>query len=337
MAGGAHEAEVSRLWSEAAEALNEDDHRRAMALGKRLVRLRFSGGWEVMARAYVLRDQLERAIATLERGLKLVPEAGALWMQLGICQDDAGRWSASQRSFERALACPHHDADAIWANWGAMLVRAGQPTEALAALGRLSDGAEPELRLFAQVQRLAALNRAERWAECIAAARAWLPTVPAEADPELLGQALGLVALALARSGGDPAEVRAAALQALSHWRVIATALEALRLLRGVRSAANCVWLVSFEGTATRLVSPDEGPLGFFTSYEVIADSEELAVALARELERESEPEPLRVERVSRLDAVPDRLQGVIGRNGYILFDRDAGPRRGFWQRLLRR
>jgi tetratricopeptide (TPR) repeat protein len=101
--------DIESLIRQADDALEAGNDKAALAAGQKLVELRHAYGFEVMARAYLLRDEKTRAIATLQDGVTKAPNIWQLWELLGDSWSDVGDARRARESYERVLALPNAD------------------------------------------------------------------------------------------------------------------------------------------------------------------------------------------------------------------------------------
>jgi len=101
--------DIESLIRQADDALEAGNDKAALAAGQKLVELRHAYGFEVMARAYLLRDEKTRAIATLQDGVAKAPNIWQLWELLGDSWSDVGDARRARESYERVLALPNAD------------------------------------------------------------------------------------------------------------------------------------------------------------------------------------------------------------------------------------
>jgi tetratricopeptide (TPR) repeat protein len=101
--------DIESLIRHADDALEAGNDKAALAAGQSLVDLRHAYGFEVLARAYLLRDEKTRAIATLQDGVAKAPNVWQLWELLGDSWTDVGDRRRARESYERVLALPNAD------------------------------------------------------------------------------------------------------------------------------------------------------------------------------------------------------------------------------------
>lgn len=101
--------DIESLIRDADDALEAGNDKAALAAGQNLVDHRHAYGFEVLARAYLLRDEKTRAIATLQDGVTKAPNVWQLWELLGDSWTDVGDTRRARESYERVLALPNAD------------------------------------------------------------------------------------------------------------------------------------------------------------------------------------------------------------------------------------
>jgi tetratricopeptide (TPR) repeat protein len=101
--------DIELLIRHADDALQAGNDKAALEAGQRLVDMRHAYGFEVLARAYLLRDEKTRAIATLQDGVAKAPNVWQLWELLGDSWTDVGDTRRARESYERVLALPNAD------------------------------------------------------------------------------------------------------------------------------------------------------------------------------------------------------------------------------------
>src|SRR6266481_4669728 len=107
---------VSSLIDKGFSLLNSHGYRDALAIGRKLKRLRHSSAFEIMALAHLRLGALPRAIAVLKEGVAKAGRVWLLWELLGNCHSDVGRYKNAERAYQQALLREHCDADVIHLN-----------------------------------------------------------------------------------------------------------------------------------------------------------------------------------------------------------------------------
>lgn len=101
--------DIESLIRQADVALESGDDKAALAAGQSLLDLRHAYGFEVLARAYLLRDEKTRAIATLQDGVSKAPNVWQLWELLGDSWTDVGDRRRAREAYERVLELAKSD------------------------------------------------------------------------------------------------------------------------------------------------------------------------------------------------------------------------------------
>jgi tetratricopeptide (TPR) repeat protein len=101
--------DIEFLMRQADDALQAGNDKAALTAGQNLVDLRHAYGFEVLARAYLLRDEKTRAIAALQDGVSKAPNVWQLWELLGDSWTDVGDGRRAREAYERVLALPNSD------------------------------------------------------------------------------------------------------------------------------------------------------------------------------------------------------------------------------------
>lgn len=303
---------VRALEDEGHDAIGRGDLHAALAAAERLLAMGWSGGFEIKALALHRGGQIDGALATLEEGVKLAPQAWVLWQLLGNLRSDAGQLDAALEAFDAALVCPDASESTVRFNRAILQHRRGEPGAALddiepiLALPRPPTFAEDALSLAARC--LAELGRAEDGLTLVTSALAACADDDAR-RPRLEAER----ALALDRLGRDPTE----ALEAALHHGVVTP--ELLAMLRRVRPPA------ADAPKRYRLVLQAEAKAaeatGMLRVFDLVAADEAQALELGRALFPRDARASVAVEEITVLEEPTALEPGVHGASGLILFD----------------
>ena len=94
---------ISRLTDKGFSFLRSHHYADALAVGRRLKRLRHSSAFEIMALAHLGLHRLSKAIAVLEEGVAKAGRVWLLWELLGNCYSDAGRYKNAERAYQQRI------------------------------------------------------------------------------------------------------------------------------------------------------------------------------------------------------------------------------------------
>jgi tetratricopeptide (TPR) repeat protein len=125
-----------------------------------------------LANLYLSQDDYDRAIATYQRGLQLIPNSAPLWFEAGVCY-------CRKKDFPQALQClsKAHERDPenhdIATTYGLLLARAGRPQDAVTVLARVGNRADAN---FLVARMLIHLQQSDQGRQYLQAALAERPT-----------------------------------------------------------------------------------------------------------------------------------------------------------------
>jgi tetratricopeptide (TPR) repeat protein len=140
------------LMDDARELLAKRRFKKAWKVGRRLHGLRYSGAYEIRAKAFQGLGRRAAALALLRRGVRRAPHAAMLWSLLGEVLSDAGRYEEALVAFEAGEGIEGNPNPAIFrGNRALVLVRAGRLEEAeitLAIAEGEAGGDDPGAKTF---------------------------------------------------------------------------------------------------------------------------------------------------------------------------------------------
>jgi tetratricopeptide (TPR) repeat protein len=96
--------DIESLIERASDALETGNDEDALAIGQQLIDARHTYGFEVLARAWWLRDERTRAIETLQDGVTKAPQAWALWELLGEYWTEVGDEEKARACSDQSIA-----------------------------------------------------------------------------------------------------------------------------------------------------------------------------------------------------------------------------------------
>lgn len=307
------EEDVRARHDEALALLEQGDLEGARRIAQELRAIGWAGAFEVLALALRAERDLGGAIAVLEEGCALAPDAWSLHELRGTLLDATGEHTAAIEAYERALACEGAWAASVRYNRAIARLRAGDPGGALAdAEAALGGASPPPFAIDAVEIAIDALDRLGRRDDAVSLVRGALGET--EDDDGVAGRLRGLLAIALGRAG----DLEGAGLHARR-------AVEA-----GHGSASVARWLAPIDHDARparslRLVVQGRTCAGAFLRVLGVwaADAEE-ALRWARELEPLAERAALSAESCTDGDlptSAADARRGVVFASARLPFD----------------
>jgi len=316
---------VDELYTEAYRCLEEHEPKRALRIGKQLKRLRHSSAFEIMARAYVGLDKPRAAIRVLERGVKKVPDVWVLWDQLGCYYSDAGRFDEAVSALERARTLAGQDHAQATLNLAIALNRTSQHEDALRALDAIN-ASEDSISARAAAERAVALNGVGRFDQAERVAAAAIEAYTRSNDAGGLDSGVGeehlpgsdvLAGLhanrgeAVWRGRRDRIAALADAWKAIELDRSDELAASLVREIERVVSCKASYFRIVIEGVWHEPLDPGDSPPGFYSTFDVVADTPDEALGFIRLFEPVEVRASLRVAQYKRIEARPDEPKGV--------------------------
>lgn len=318
------------MMQRAYECLGKYDTDGAIQIGEQLRKMRFTGGYEVLALAYQIEGKLEKAVRILREGVKQAPGSWLLWQQLGNLYSDRAEFDKAHESYDRALQCADADASSITLYRANVLHRQGEYEMALHLLNSVSDA---DARNQGSALRVTLLNSLARSEEAMALAKqtiARLEESEHKDEPDVrhdLARLHAELAVAYKILQLPPEMVLAEIREALSSERTNSFAMRLLREHINLKSpTAKHFWL-QVKGTWDAPILADEESEieefvpDFYVNFDVVADTPEEGLTFCREFEPEGVRDSLQIDDVEELESCPDELKGVYGCTGHVFYD----------------
>ena len=310
---------VDGLLEQAYNLIQQGDAEQAIIVGNQLLENRHARGFEIIALAYEQQGRSQEAIAILREGVTKVPNAWPLWELLGNLYSDAEEFQEAHNAYQKAMQCPNVDADSVNYNYAILLKRSNRLDEASALCDRIGG---PDLRNKVRVLKLSVLNGQKRYPEAIQYGQAFIQELLAVADlPEEEMQDLARAYAEVGRAYWEGSYNREAAWEhawkALEWDRSENSALWLVREIINRKSPASKWFKLIVEGRWHFPIDPEKPPPGFITTYEVVADTPEDALAFAQDLEPVEVRGTMRLDSHEDLGTYPDNAQGVYWRSAY--------------------
>lgn len=301
---------VDELYQQALEAIERGLYKQARELGHQLLKLRFSGAFEILARSFHAEGNLPVAIQVLESAVKEAP-IWPLWLQLGNYRSEVGDLVGALNAYQNARACPGAEVDQVDLNEALMRLRFGNKEKALELFLKVSKGADDrKLRVVALTHRLTTLIDLDRVTEALLElGEAYLHD---QDNAELLSKLAFLL-----MEKGDAANALNLAKQSLGLRRAGSVA-RVVRLLEGEECTGAKLFSVRFEGEFK-----EEGNLRFYKQSKVYAESADEAERLARDFEPADVRADLTLQSVEEL-AETAHKKGVDWSSGLIFMENDT-------------
>lgn len=312
---GIQRRRVEKLSQKGYDLVEEEKFDQALEVARELDRLKYSAGFEIAALALAGKGDLAAAVRVLEDGVEKAPGAWLNWQLLGNFRSDLDRFTEAGAAYERALECPGVSRSSIRLNQAILANRTGDHA---AVLQLAADVDDPEMAVWAAALRadsLTALGRLEE-AERLGLQILKEAAEDGNADP-LCNVALNLARIRLDRGEPRPA-VRAFAVQQLERDPANNDLLTLIRDIDGLYSETARDYRLLIRGQI-----PEGSPMageaeGFYSRWEVLADSPEEALEFIRAIDTPAAP--LKVEEWEARKGRPRDPKGVYWRSGRVYF-----------------
>lgn len=322
--------DVDKLMHQAYELIDSFQCEEALAVGEKLKEIGYSGAFEVMALAHQTMGETDKAISVLNEGLEKVPHVWVLWHLLGNLLSDKGEYTEAQHAYDMALACPGVNKPWVHYNIAVLLGRQGLYED---GLDRCLLVTGDDLRLARRTLSASLMNSLRRHEEAIGLAEEIIAEVSAAAEPS--DEDMRSMATAYAELSRGLWEGRADRDGALDTARKALSLNKsdwlALRMLRDItaRVSENSTWFkIVVEGRWHEAFEGEKDVPGFFSSYELVAESAEQCLEYIKEVEPPEVRDSLKLEQVEQLETCPGEPQGVYWRSGYAFFSTRKKPRK---------
>lgn len=323
-----NETEAEKLFEEARSCLDNYQLEEAIELGNELLRLNFSGGFEILALAFQQQNDFDKAVEILETGVEECPDLWLLWQLLGNMYSYRKNYAEAYSAYDRALTCPDVWIDSVMLNKAIALSREGDYPGSEEALPDLENSS---LAIEILSVRLANLNALEEWDKVMQ----YEPVVGSyvqevfrrgdgtdinTSDLGFVSSILADLAYAYLRHGAAVERARESARLSLNLNRQCARALQVVREIHNHKSEDAVAYRVIVEGRWPEKMDDDDRDLGFFSTYEVVASNTDEALEYIKEIESRDLATTLTLDEAEELAPEPTLTKGVYWRSGYNLF-----------------
>lgn len=317
MNDAAREEKFLKLMNQGFDQLEICDYQRAIKTGKKLIRLRHTSGFEILALAYGDLGKKKKAIKVLEEGVHGV-KVWKLWQLLGNYYSDVGKYEKALFAYDGALECPHVDLQSIKFNRAIVFNRQDMHQEALDLLVKIRGSSALSFRARSlEVFILGEMGEVKRAVKRVDATLEKL----SKCDEEFIDdnyEELALVYSELGRALWNINHERDRALEcahkALELERGESNALSLIRDIERIKSPKAKYFYLLVEGDWYESLEDGDGeihPHGFFTNYDVVADNKKEALSILRAFESERIRDSLKIVKSEVVEKRPDDPKGV--------------------------
>lgn len=319
--------QIPALMDEAFEYLDNHKWKRAIKTGRKLLDLRHSSGFEILARAYAAQGKPKKTRQILQEAVELAPKVWILWELLGVACSDAGRYEEGAKAFQSALECPAANADSIHFNWAIMLDRQDRKAEAILLLRKIPNASPGWFRarslLAVFLSELGENKKALTMAETVWKQFAAVEDEDLWDNPERSGTTFWQLANVLWRLGGNKERSLECARRSVEFERGDERFLALIREIEEQYSGKAKYYRLLVQGDWPEPIETKSGKTrqaGFLSSYDIVADNKEEALQLLKPLEPSEIRETLKIAESEVLQKKVKDLKGVYRMDIYNVF-----------------
>lgn len=307
---------VDILMARGFDLLEDLDFEGAVKVGEKLRGKRHSSAFEILALAHNGLGNIELAIEILEDGTRKAPTVWVLWQLLGNYRSDLERYAEAHEAYKLALECPDADDSSIHLNQATALTREERFDQAIKVLSLIDDN---ELLHRAESLLLEIYNRQGKYEEVIDRGERLMSQLTAEAHDDVRSTVQAIVGQAYWQGRKEKEHALTLAWESLKHSHA---SDGALWLIRGVESqfSRNAKYYRLLVEGIWHEQDEDGRELGFFITYDVVADDTSEAMAYIRRFESECVGESLKIREFEAIEERPTEPKGVYSYTGHHVF-----------------
>ncbi|HOC93566.1 MAG TPA: hypothetical protein PKH33_14520 [bacterium] len=215
------------LMEQAFGYINTNELKKAAKIGNQLLKMKYTGGFEIMGLVYMEKGEINKAIKTLEEGVKKAPDIWLLWQLLGNAYSDNKKYKKALQSYSSALKCADKDVSSIYYNIAIALSREEKYEEALKACENVI---REELLLMRISLKIFLLNKLNRFEESIDLGKRQIDTLESsEQDNTYISKIYSEMAIAYWAHDRDEINALKHIFKAIEHDKTNSDAMNILR------------------------------------------------------------------------------------------------------------
>jgi hypothetical protein len=320
--------EVNKLMEDGFNAAYSDSFDDAIKIGKKLIGLRHSSGFEILALGLQGNKDFKKAIKVLEDGLKKVPGVFKLWQLLGNLYSDCKMYAKAYSAYENGLQCEDSDTDTICLNYSIALNRENNLLKAMETLNKINIlNCDESLKVSYWAIKLNIQNKMQDFNKCIADYHL-INDLLHNSNSEKLHNAKEYIssihyeyAYALYKTGGDKDDIFKTIDNAISENKHNEEVKWLIREIRGAFSIESKHYSINIEGTWPFESNETGSEPGFLTHYDVIADNEIEALQYIKQFEPMEIRDTIKIQESKIIKKLPNTHKGVYSTTGYIFYN----------------
>ena len=283
-----------KLMKKAINHIDSFELKKAARIGKKLLEMRYTGGFEVLGLVYLKEGKIKKAINVLEKGVKKGPGVWLLWQLLGNSYSDNGQYKKALKSYSKAMKCPHRDKSSIYYNTALVYMRQGRYEDALNKCNDIK-----RKRMYAKTISLTLeiFNELKQFDECIALGEKSIKESEfKQKDVVDWSSVHAEVARAYWEKSNDRDNALKYTMAAIDMDKANSNAMWLLREIENRRAKKSKYYRIIIEGKAEGLEIEDEDTLCFYANYDVVAENRNEALDYIKRFEPEAVRDSLKIE-----------------------------------------
>ncbi len=316
---------ANKLMDEGFEAIENFQYEEAIKIGEKLKKIKHSSAFEILALAYHQEDNNPKAIEILQEGVRVAPVVWRLWQLLGNYQSENQLYEESQNSFQKARECPDPDLNSISYNSSLEYLKGGNYKEAknqcsLVDCSQLKAEGDHELLIFVLSLNISISNNLGQFEE---SKTIFNSTLSEKIDFDSYNQAVSDLYTSYAETlfkTGNSKEALEYLWKAIELHKNNGRASWLIREIEGRFSENSKYFRILIEGVWHQPFEGESENPGFYTSYDVVADTLDDALDLIKRFEPTDIEHSLKIDEHEILENIPENPQGIYSTSGYSFF-----------------
>ncbi len=312
--------DIESVIQEINELIEVFDYKNAKKLSKELVRKKIIDGYYLLATIYDEQDKTDKCMKTLTAGLKRYSNDWILWMRLGNYQSDNEEYDNALDSFKKSLKQNNADKDYININIAILFNRWGKLENATEIIDKVSNDRYSIKKLRVKLSILITNEDYQAVLDSLENDKEIISNI-SDSDYQDLSLILYFYALAFWKTD-NISKAKELIKQSLIYDRFNPQTYWLIREIDNEYSNDNKYFRILLTGDWLG-ESEDDKKFGFYSSYEIVAESHEKAIELIKEYE--SAPilkDSIRIDEIKEVNINPqEHPSGIYNVHGFSIFD----------------
>ncbi len=298
------------------------DYKKAKKLSKKLIRNKIIDGYYLLTTVYDELDKTDKCIKTLSTGLKKYPDDWILWMRLGNYQSDKEYYDDALVSFKKSLDQNNVDNDLVNLNLAILYNCWGKTDNAKETIDKVKAGSYDIRKLRVQLSILLERQQFQEIIENINKSKDLLKSTPKDEYSDL-SLILYFYSYALWKMDKIVNAIDVIK-EALFYNRLNKDAYWLIREIDNNYSINHKYFRILIAGNWLGEDDKDK-KYGFYSSYDIVADSEQKALDLIKEYETAPiDKDSVKIDEIEEIEFnTNENPSGIYNVNGFSIFDHD--------------